>query len=67
MAEKLTRQGVRNLDHIKGPSTGRRLPLPPDTTKVCLHPRNALRQSMETGLSICGRCGQVLDDYGDPF
>ena len=60
MAEKLTKQGVRDLDHIKGTSRGRRLPMPPTTARACQHPHNALRWSNETGLAICGMCNRVF-------
>ncbi len=47
--EKLTKQGVRNLDHLKGRSKGRRLPMPPTPSIGCRH-----SETYEEVDQICG-------------
>ena len=56
---KWTKQGVRDLDSLKGPPAGRRLPNVPDQ-RVCSHPYQMRETSYVTGNTRCTRCGAVV-------
>jgi hypothetical protein len=64
---KMTRQGVRDLNHLKGPSTGIRLPMPPQFEVSCSHPNAAIEYDNQTGCSHCRRCSQYWDFDGKPI
>jgi len=57
---KMTRQGVRDLNTIKGKSVGKKLTLPPPGVIPCLHLKKNLF-AHEDGATECGSCGQVWE------
>lgn len=59
----LTRQGVRNLDYIKGKSVGRAYVPPPIDAIDCDHKKTELVDE-ETGDLQCKMCGADLDRKG---
>jgi hypothetical protein len=51
---KLTKQGVRDLNHLKAPP-GLKLDLPPPGSLICSHPKRAIRKTEEgKECFICG-------------
>lgn len=58
-----TRQGVRDLSHLKGKSVGRKVELPPDT--ICDHKRMSSQDQF--GNTRCLMCGQCWDWDGHTF
>lgn len=56
--EKLTRQGVRDLNHIKGNSRGKKLEMPPQEF-MCKHPKI---RSIDNGyFEVCDDCGESFE------
>lgn len=55
---KYTKQGVRDLSHIKAKSVGRKLEMPP-VTQMCDHPADSVRETVSLGEYVysCGDCG----------
>jgi hypothetical protein len=60
-----TRQGVRDLSTLKGPSIGRKLPMPPDQAMVC--PHTFVSEVGNYGDSKCRGCGQMWDFDGKAY
>lgn len=60
----VTKQGVRDLSHLKGKSVGRVVELPPDTTLSCKHRPSG--QDMY-GNTRCLKCGATWDWDGNEF
>ena len=61
---KKTRQGVRDLNHIKGKSVGRKLEMPP-ISQMCNHPPDK-RCELHMGAYVevwCSICDTFLGDY----
>jgi hypothetical protein len=67
MSNKYTRQGVLNLDHIKGKSVGRKLPEPPPDMFKCAKHNFEDFSEPSLGLMKCSRCGLVCDWDGKSF
>jgi len=64
---KLTRQGVRDLSHIKGKSVGKKLDLPPDDHMNCEHTHTRTMEHALAGrLTVCTRCKCMWDEEGIP-
>lgn len=59
---KTTRQGVRDLSHIKGKSTGKKLEMPPDTF-MCNHKNKSVPDRF--GNVTCLDCGLMWDHRGN--
>lgn len=60
---RLTKQGVRDLNHLPGKSKGRKLPDPPrpmPATAGCTHP-TAFEEVLPDGGSYCNLCGKTFD------
>ena len=55
------RQGIRTLDHIKGPSVGRKLDLPPEKL-LCNH-KNTIKTNSHNGSKECTNCHQKWDRF----
>jgi hypothetical protein len=64
---KYTRQGVLNLDHIKGKSKGIRLAIPPQDADMCECPVEAMDYDPHSGVSHCRRCSKCYDFDGKPI
>jgi hypothetical protein len=58
---KMTRQGVRDLNHLQGKSVGIRLPIPPQDAMICSHPTEAIEYDSHSGCTHCRRCKQMWD------
>jgi len=58
---KMTRQGVRDLNHLKGRSLGIRLSAPPQDAMTCQHPVQAIEYDSMSGITHCRRCMQMWD------
>jgi hypothetical protein len=54
-----TRQSVRDLNHLKGPSLGRVLEIPPFMDTSCKHPSSAVRIDKD-GDAFCSNCRAPL-------
>jgi len=65
MTTKLTRQGVRDLNHLPSKPRGRRLELPPQQTINCKHPNK--REVSLTGETYCLDCGKNWDWDGKEY
>lgn len=65
MANKFTKQGVRDLNHLKGKSVGKKLPMPP-AHQMCKHPYSFRHEDQMSGIITCWGCGEVIYDpyYG---
>ncbi len=63
----MTRQGVKDLNYIKGKPVGIRLPMPPEEGLNCPHPTTAIREDAMSGVTTCTKCGQAWDFDGHPF
>ena len=63
---KLTRQGVKDLNHLKGTPRGIRLSLPPTEADLCQHPVEAIEYDSLSGISKC-KCGRHFDFDGNPI
>lgn len=63
---KLTKQGVRDLNYIKGKPAGIRLTMPPQDSVVCQHPHEAIEYDSMSGCTHCRRCKQMWDFDGKP-
>jgi hypothetical protein len=64
----LTRQGVPDLNHLKGKSRGIRLELPPDMrTQVCEHPIGSVHEVGSDGDTQCALCSQRWDFDGRAY
>lgn len=59
---KLTKQGVRDLNHLKGPK-GKKLDMPP-SHQMCKHPERIRHFSGDTQ---CKDCGVMWDWNGNPY
>ena len=57
----MTRQGVRNLDYIKGPSLGRKYEPPPSAGMQCNHFGLVREIDSHNGISQCGGCKAIFD------
>lgn len=66
MAQKLTKQGVRNLDHLPSKSRGRVLDEPPKISRICRHPESD-RRIMHNGDTYCSNCATIFDWDGLPY
>jgi hypothetical protein len=55
----LTRQGVKDLNSIKGPPRGIRLEMPPDIE--CSHPFEKRR--VKDIAEICSLCGKIVKEF----
>lgn len=55
----LTKQGLKNLNFIKGKSVGRVLEMPPDFNRGCIHPSNAIYIDKD-GDAQCKLCKQFI-------
>lgn len=64
---KFTRQGVRDLNHIKGASKGVRLTMPPQDSMACTHPDEAIDYDSMSGCTHCRRCKSYWDFDGKPI
>jgi len=64
----LTRQGVLNLDYIKGKSRGIRLEMPPQMAgEDCDHYGTVREIDAMNGISQCHKCGTKFDFNGNAF
>lgn len=66
---RLTKQGVRDLNHLPGKSKGRRLDAPPPPVEAklnCHHPL-AFSEDMPDGGSLCNLCGRLIDWNGELY
>lgn len=61
MTQKLTKQGVRDLDHIKAPPGGRRLEAPPMVID-CKHKDVREIEEWYFVVRVCNTCGKHLGD-----
>jgi hypothetical protein len=59
---KLTKQGVRNLDHLPSISKGVRLPEPP-VPVACKHKSKREVDFYGLCLTICNDCDKTLSEY----
>ena len=75
MADKLTRQGVRDLDAKLGKPKPKR-PAPEEAPPAvqaqidkhfCRHPKEARKREHLTGEEWCRACGQLWDWDGKPY
>lgn len=64
---KMTRQGVRDLNYIKGKSVGIRLTMQPQDAAICKHPIEAIEEDRMSGCTHCRRCKQMWDFDGKPI
>ena len=64
---KYTKQGVRDLNHLKGKSVGIRLAIPPQDNMMCEHPVEAIEYDHHSGISHCCRCKKMFDFDGKPI
>lgn len=61
-----TRQGIKDLNFIKGPSVGRRLEMPPQMAgEDCDHYGTVREVDSTNGISQCSRCKQAFNFSGD--
>lgn len=63
----LTRQGVRSLDHIKGPSVGRKYEPPSSAGMQCTHFGLVREIDYINGISQCSGCKARFDYEGGQF
>jgi hypothetical protein len=61
---RLTRQGVRDLNHIKGKSLGIRLLMPPIIEGFCDHPNG---REDGYGVFFCRDCGYMHDTWAQRY
>lgn len=64
MSGKLTRQGVRDLDHLKGKPRGKVLEHPPPEAIVCKHRTKRIRYLEGMNWVWCEDCRNFV---GDPW
>jgi hypothetical protein len=62
-----TRQGVRDLNYIKGKPAGVRLESPPHEGLNCEHPSAGIRYDHLSGCTSCGKCKNSWDFDGKPI
>lgn len=63
---KLTKQGVRDLNHLKGKSVGKKLTMPPRQSLNCNHKDEGGRSTIVQGdeatfhFDQCRQCGEIF-------
>lgn len=62
MTDKLTKQGVRDLSHLKGKSVGRRLEAPP-VPVACRHKNTRVLDSYGVSFLICEDCDETISEW----